>query len=213
MYKGKHLKPSSSRKKPVLLLTSLILLVTLSVSGTLAYLIASTSSVKNTFSAATVPIQVNEVVTDGVKNDVTIENIGSADAYIRAAVVANWVSTEDNSVYGAMIQACTDPTCDHGTCGKDYAISWTQENWEEFPLGSGYYYYTEKVSPDQSTEELFTGCEPITTKDGYTLSVEVLAQSIQADGQDSDGNTPVELAWGVTISSSGVSAADTESGT
>ena len=62
MYKGKHLKPSSFRKKPALLLTSLILVVTLSVAGTLAYLIATTSDVKNTFSIATVQISVQETV-------------------------------------------------------------------------------------------------------------------------------------------------------
>jgi len=207
MYKGKHLKPSSSRKKPVLLLTSLILLVTLSVAGTLAYLIATTSDVKNTFSVATVPIEVVEdtTTTPGVKNDVTIKNIGSADAYIRATVVANWVDSEGN-VYGAAPKE-----------GTDYNISWNQngaENptgWVKYPADNGYYYYPGIVSANGSTSNLFTNCalkEGVIPPAGYTLSIEVLAQSIQASGQDSKGNTPAALAWGVEISSTGVSSKD-----
>ena len=34
-------------------------------------------------------------------------------------------------------------------------------------------------------------------KDGYTLHVEIVSQSIQAEGTDAVGVKPVVLAWGV----------------
>ena len=55
---------------------------------------------------------------------------------------------------------------------------------------------------------LFTRCAPVAGKapEGYQLSVEILAQSIQADGKGKDGSgndtSPVVLAWGAATGGS-----------
>ena len=43
-------------------------------------------------------------------------------------------------------------------------------------------------------------------KDGYTLHVEIVSQSIQAEGTNAKGEKPVQLAWGVTIEDGSVTA-------
>ena len=59
---------------------------------------------------------------------------------------------------------------------------------------------------------LFTDCAPVAANvpEGYSLSVEILAQTIQADGVDAKGNKPIELAWGVDIVDGNVVAASIE---
>ncbi len=78
----------------------------------------------------------------------------------------------------------------------DYSISYGNA-WKEI---GGYYYYKGKVAPDGGkTGVLIEECDELTDKTigdtTYTLSVEILAQSIQADGKNASGQTPVELAW------------------
>ena len=34
---------------------------------------------------------------------------------------------------------------------------------------------------------------------GYHLTIDIMAQTIQAKGVDAKGNKPIELAWGVDI--------------
>ena len=190
MYKGKRAKST----KNIYVMASLVLLIAFAVGGTVAYISMKTDPVTNTFTLGTVPIKVVEKLEDGVKKEVAIKNEGDVDAYIRAKVIVNWVKwnieTNQYDVSGTPVKS------------SDYEITWTKENWTN-ELG-GYYYYKGKVSPKSSepnnvTGVLFTDCklkEGITPPDGYTLSVEILAQSIQADGVDSNNKTPVELAWG-----------------
>ena len=89
-------------------------------------------------------------------------------------------------------------------------MEWHRNNgvWEQ---GSdGYYYYKSKVSADNETSILFTGCklaDGAKAPDGYYLSVEIVAQSIQADGTDASGNHPVTLAWGATVKNDGTISA------
>ena len=56
---------------------------------------------------------------------------------------------------------------------------------------------------------LITNCAPNAEKapEGYSLAVEIIASAIQAEGQDSKGNKPVELAWGVDIDGGRLKAA------
>jgi len=192
MYKGKRAKST----KNIYVMASLVLLIAFAVGGTVAYISMKTDPVTNTFTLGTVPIKVVEDITTepGVKNDVQIQNIGDVDAYIRAKVIFNWVKWNDVT---KQYDVSGTPVND-----SDYEIDWTKENWTN-ELG-GYYYYKGKVppkssEPDNVTGVLFTDCklkEGITPPDGYTLSVEILAQSIQTDGVDSNNKTPVEIAWG-----------------
>lgn len=148
------------------------------VGSSLAWLMDSTTEVKNEFVPGDVTPEVTEGFDGNVKSDVKIQNTGNVDAYIRAKLVFTW-QNKAGEVLGVA------PT------SNDYTISWTNEGWEE---GSdGYYYYTSKVGSGESTGVLATG---ITQKvpapaEGYTLHVEVLAESIQAEP-----SSAVTKAWG-----------------
>ncbi len=180
----------NSYKKAILAL-SLALLLTVSIFGTLALLSTDAEPVVNTFTPTKVPNEVVETIEGNVKKEVQIKNTGNIDAYIRAAVVINWVDKNGN-VYAHAPAADTD-----------YAINWTMTDWVK---KDGFYYYTKPVAPGATTKTLFTDCKVIgTPPTGYQLSVEIMAQSIQAEGVGGEnGLTPaVTLAWGMGVNADG----------
>ena len=73
-----------------------------------------------------------ETFESGVKSDVTIRNTGNIDAYIRAAVIINFVS-DDGKVLAAAPQE-----------GTDYVIVWSSHGWVK---GSDGYWYHKKRLP------------------------------------------------------------------
>ena len=197
MYKGKHLKKGCAHKRPAALLASLVLLLSVSVVGTVAYLMHSTEDVTNTFTLGQVPNKVVETIEDNVKKDVKIQNLGDVDAYVRAAVVVNWIETDasGNQLGISAVEPITNLDCDHTDCDCDYKINWSgiaDGSWKE---DGGYYYYTGKVSPNEKTSPLFTGCTQLKFPKNRILSVEIMGQTIQADGMGSNDKTPVEDAW------------------
>lgn len=188
MYKGKRIKPFEFAKRRILLLASILLLVTGSVAGTLAYVATETGPVTNTFEVVPIPNRVAEDFDGREKNDVAIKNDSVKSAYIRATVIATWVGEPDDD---------GNPTVYAGNpvAGTDYSITWTKDGWVEY---DGYYYYTQPVDAGDETGILFTNCEQLkAAPTGYKLSIEIMGQSIQADGVDSNGVKPVVLAWSV----------------
>lgn len=189
-------------KKTEILAAAICLMLTAAVTGSLAYLKSETTQVENTFELVGVPNEVLENLNGNQKNNVRIKNNSDSEAaYIRATVVATWVKLDSNgkptsTVYG-----------EKPVENVDYSIAWTKDDWKEYPTGSGVYYYGKSVKPEEQTGELFANCAPIILSkgktlnqpDGYQLSIEIMAQSIQADGTDENGNKPIELAWGVDI--------------
>ena len=184
MYQGRHSasgspradRPAASRraggsKKPLTLFVALVLLLTLAVGGSLAWLV-SNDDVTNTMEPGKVPIEIVEQIEGTTKTSITIKNTGNIDAYIRVAVVANAVDENGNVTVG------TAPTLNLG------------ENWQ--PLSDGYYYYKGIVAPKASTTSLgsinFTNAE-----------VNILAESIQVlGGVTGDGKASFD-AWGHTF--------------
>ena len=154
--------------KQFAVLACVAVLLTGFVGSSLAWLMDSTPKVKNEFIPGDVTPEVTEGFDGNVKSDVKIQNTGNVDAYIRAKLVFTW-QNEAGEVLGVA------PTPD------DYTISWTKEGWVDGP--GGYYYYTSKVGSGESTGVLATGIKQITPNpaEGYTLHVEVLAESIQAE--------------------------------
>ncbi len=193
MYKAKYSKrPKKRMSRLFLLLASLVLLVNVSIFTTMAFLTTSTGNVENTFIAKEVPNEVVEEFDHNVKKNVKIRNTGDVDAYIRAAVVFTWVD-KDGNVSGVKPVEVTD-----------YTIEWkTDTGWVKGT--DGYYYYTNVVPAGQTTGVLFTGCQPVAGKapEGYQLSVEIMGQSIQADGKNSNGTAPVADKWPVTVNTDG----------
>ena len=160
-------------KKTIALVASLVLLLTVTVGGTLAYLLAVSPAVENKFTPSWVTTDVDETISATEKTNVTIKNTGNTDAYIRAAVVVTWQNA-NGDVYGQKPIAGTDYDITYvtGTIG-------TKDCWVE---GSdGYYYYTSPVARDASTGILIQSCTAKeTAPEGYNLCVEILGSGIQS---------------------------------
>lgn len=82
-----------SRKKTIIMLVSIVLAVAVAVAGTLAYLFTQTDDVVNEFTPAEVTCKVDETFENNIKSDVSIKNTSNIDAFIRVAVVTNWIDT------------------------------------------------------------------------------------------------------------------------
>lgn len=191
-----------TQHKSIALLVSLALLLTISIAGTMAYLVDKSEPVQNTFQPVSVPPEVIEKFENNIKKDVQIRNNGNIPAYIRAAIVVNWVSVDDygnvTGIYGEAPTICDTPTCSHETCGKDAvllvntgtdSLKWTKNN--------GYYYHNGSVAAGDLTSILINEAKPLKTltvgDTTYQLSVEILAQSIQAEPDKA-----VKDAWGMS---------------
>ena len=183
MYQGRHSASGSSRadrpaasrraggsKKPLTLFVALVLLLTLAVGGSLAWLV-SNDDVTNTMEPGNVPITINETVSNNTKSSVTVTNNGNIQAFIRVAIIANAVDEKGNVTVGEK---------------PNFAVSTA---WTEI---GGYYYYNGIVEPKGGkTADLFTG--PVT----FNGEINILAESIQVlGGVTSDGSASVD-AWGV----------------
>ena len=174
-----------SRSKATLLLASLLMILAVGVFGSLAYLVDTSAEVTNTFIPGKVDPGIEEQFDGSVKENVVITNTGNVPAYIRAMIVVTWVDEKNNVLLEKPVQ------------GTDYTMSGPVTGWQK---GSdGYYYWSEKVSEGEATGNLITECEQLAQKEGYSLSVEILTQSIQADPK-----TAVESVWPVTVGANGI---------
>ena len=172
MYKNKKLN---------VLLISFMVLLSIAVIGTLAFLSDKTEKITNTFEPTEVPIEIWETNEGGSKKDVFIKNIGDIDAYIRAKVIINWLDSEGNV-------AAQRPT--GYTLTEDYAEN---TGWIQY---GGYWYYTGKVSSGGVTNVLLEECKFVTeeSEPAYALQVDIIAQSIQAEPEQA-----IEDAWNLEV--------------
>ena len=188
--------------KKFIVVTALALLLFVTVGSTLAYIFTSTDPVENKFNPSQVSCAVVEngnlsentakvVQTGNSKTNVQIKNTGDTDAYIRVAVVVNWMSEDGTKVWA------TKPVE-----GDDYTINLDLNNgWS--PVGD-YYYYGSAVAPcthkdgDEHagcmTSVLIRSCTSVPGRapDGYYLSVEIVASAIQSKGM---GANSAQEAW------------------
>lgn len=149
---------------------ALILILAIGIGGTVAFLVANTDPITNSFTPANVTCEVNEDFNadNTVKTSATVQNTGNIPAYIRVAVVANTIDDENNVTGAARLD------------DKLASDKWTK-------LDDGYYYYNEVVAPDASTSNLLM--------DGIELDgiqVTILASAIQSEPAGA-----VADAWGV----------------
>ena len=188
MYQKKHdnKKAFTRIKRSTVLLTSLILLVTCLVGTTVAYLFDLTDPIINIFTPSSVSCQVNEErFENDVKTNVYITNTGNIPAYIRAAIVITWKDNNGNVYAVSPIS------------GQDYNIVINQTDWI---FEGGFYYYTDDIPAESSTEPLIIRCTPVEGKApaGYGLNVEILGSAIQANGM---GATNAKDAWEIASNS------------
>ncbi len=174
-------------KKPLILLVSLAVILLVGVVGTLALLKTQSGPVENTFVPGNVSVTVHEEKFDATtKEGVYIKNTGNVDAYIRVAIIPTW---EDGNGNPVGVSASLD----------DLTISWgSSDKWKKGE--DGFWYYISPVPAGDSTENLIASATVKTDSAGYNagykMNLQILAQGIQADGVDSNDETPVEQAWG-----------------
>ena len=189
MYQDAHNEKSGRHgirmNRTAVLLIAIILLISTAVGSTVAFLATKTEPVENSFEYANdVSCEVmQDRDTDG--SIVQVKNTGTISAYIRAAVVANWIDVDGNIAASVPEGYSYDLTCSSG--------SWAQGK-------DGFFYYLLPVAPGASTEGNLLTCTvtcPETPE--YTLSAEVLAEAIQ-----STPASAVNEAWRAAVDGSGM---------
>lgn len=187
MYQDAHNEKSGRHgirmNRTAVLLIAVILLISTAVGSTVAFLATKTEPVENSFEYANVSCKVTQNCdTDG--SIVQVKNTGSISAYIRAAVVANWMDVDGNIAASVPEGYSYDLTCSSG--------SWAQGK-------DGFFYYLLPVAPGALTEGSLLTCT-VTCHETpeYTLSVEVLAEAIQ-----STPASAVNEAWNVAVDGDG----------
>lgn len=168
--------------KGVALLVSVLLLVCVTVGGTLAYIITASGPITNLFNPSKVTTEVYEEIGQNIKQNVKIQNTGDTEAWIRVAVIVTW-QNEDGNVYGRKPVE-----------GSDYSLDLNVYNESE-PIGNSkwikgadnFYYWPLPVKSDEeapldcSTGILINSCSYINNApEGYFLSVEILGSGIQS---------------------------------
>lgn len=150
------------------------------IGGTFAFLSDRTQQLTNTFKPGTVQAEISETLDATEKKNVCVKNTGTVPVYVRARVVVTWKDSNGN-VHSKKPEPTTDYTISYGN-------DWTSHT-------DGCYYYKEALAADGTTTALVTSCKPVTTApEGYSLSVEVLSQVIQAGTANA-----AQDAWGVAI--------------
>ena len=172
MKKGKYAKAPSPRRKPLVLVLSIVLLLAIGVGATIAYFHLASGPVINTFQAGSAGAKVNEVVSGNTKNEITVTNTGKSPVYVRIRLVSYYEDADGNVLPQA------SPT-----------LSFTKgSKW--VPLGN-YYYYNAPLAAGDTTEDLL-GTD-LAMSEGQVI--EVLADTVQATPAQA-----VKDAWGVDAS-------------
>lgn len=179
-YEARHLQRRRKRrsKKTGMLFLSLLLVATMMVGGTVAWLSTKSAPITNTFLPTKVTCKVTERFDGrtGVKSNVNVENTGDIDAYIRVKLVSYRTNDAGQHIGGTA-------ELPEFNLGK---------GWVEH---GGYYYYTKPVKPNQKPEADLT--EEMTLKgncdgaDGGHQAIDVMAEAIQSVPKDA-----VQAAWG-----------------
>lgn len=157
-----------ARRKGFAVVVAVILLLTVVVGSTIAYLMAKSDPVRNVFEPTDVTCYVAETFDGITKSNVRIQNTGNIDAYIRVAIVVNYVNANGNVCGG------------HG----EVAVPTPQSPWVDG--GDGYYYWPNLVAPAGYTGNLFDSLTLTTADDGCNMQVEFVASAIQAAGDAKD---------------------------
>lgn len=181
---GKREMPRKWNRKGLTAIIAVALILTCTVGGTLAWLATKTETVVNTFVPTKVTTDIYEEGEDtGIKSNVKVTNTGTADAYVRAAVVVNWIDDDGNVCAKVPVEGENgDYTCEYDKTG-----AWVKGN-------DDFWYYTKRVASGETTEiPLITSCKPNkANENGYRLQVTILAEGIQADGM---GANSAQDAW------------------
>lgn len=188
-------KRQMNKRKIAYIVLAVFLLVLIASGSAYAYL-KWNGGVNNTFTyESSVDPVIYESFDNSEKKDVSI-NVGATEysVYVRAAIVATWMDSTGQVL-------AKDPVPD-----IDYTLDLNLSDGGWFRGDDGYYYYSSPVASGDSTDVLINLCKPITDapESGYSLNVDVIAQTIQAAGTTDSGDVPmVTEAWNVAVASDG----------
>ena len=202
---GMELDMKNLLSKKIIIATAVVLLALMTAGISLAYVYMKTEPKQNNFTPANVSCAVVENGAESVgdivevreeKSDVRIKNTGDTDAYIRAEVVINWISSDATKVWAVKPNV------------NEYVIEWFAEDSNWFEGDDGYYYYKKPISPTHLTDKLIQRAyladgitAPVYDGIQYYLSIEIIASAIQVNP-----NTAVTQYWGVTVANDGTIA-------
>ncbi|MGM9940902.1 MAG: hypothetical protein ACI32N_02785 [Bulleidia sp.] len=184
-------------RKPVKVILSFVLILTITVGGTLAYLSTRTDDVVNTFTPSHVDCTVVEVFENNIKSSIRVQNTSDIDAFIRVKLISYRVNEAGEQIGGTAPITGLNP-------GLNLSNDWFEKD--------GFYYHKAPVAADDNNSDTFAdmtkdllenGSEIELTgsyndPDGGKQVIEVMAEAIQ-----SKPNTAVEQAWGVTVGEDG----------
>ena len=184
MKNSKHVRKTAprARRKGFAVVVAAVLLLTVAVGGTIAWLMAKTEPVENVFEPTEVTCYVAENFNGVTKTNVRIQNTGNIDAYIRVAIAANNVNAE-GKICGL------HPANPTFTLGAD---------WVKY---GNYYYYTLPVAPEDYTGVFAPEIQLTQIEKCCKMQVEIVSSAIQSTPADAVGE-----AWKVSISQGSVSA-------
>lgn len=167
---------------------STVLLLALTIGGTVAWLTSKTNDITNTFTPSKVMCAVSEIFDEdtGVKSNVNVTNVGDTDAFIRVKLVTYRTNAEGQHIGGV----AEVPEFVPG------------DGWVKY---GDYYYYTKPVAPNEKPEsDLISRIQlesVYTDADGGYQAMDVMAEAIQSEPAEAVGE-----AWGVSISQGSVTA-------
>lgn len=185
--------------RSLVLLLTLVLLIGSGIGMTVGFLSTRTDPVQNDFTYGKVSCEVLETFDKEnnryIKRDVRIKNTGNTSAYIRVLLVFTW-KDKDGNVYVNKPQI-----------NKDYQINPDlSKGWSVYQnsIGTFSYYYKYPVAAGEATPNLIDSLRQtpgvVGPENGkYALSVEIVADAVQAEPADAVTN-----AWdGATVDEDG----------
>lgn len=162
-------------KKAIAALVLTLIVFSVAVGGTLAYITERTKTLVNTFTPT--EIKISSWTYDDLINS------GDTPVYVRATFVAAWVSDDEAKTVWS-----EDPQM-----GIDYTLT-VSNNW--FLASDGFYYRKATLNAAQSVD--FVHATQLTEKEGYTLRIMVAYAAMQPTKE------AVEYAWpAVTVADDG----------
>lgn len=125
------------KSKRMLTATLLALVMMVAVGATLALMASTSNQVTNTFAAADVDTEIEEVLTDGNKQ-VSIKNHGPSDAYVRARIMVSGVNPAN------VVIVASEEEIEAPEANKVYLVMKNQDLWVQDTAATAkddFYYY------------------------------------------------------------------------
>ena len=146
---------SGKRKSHIVMWVAVLALALVTVGGTLALMAVSSNSVINSFTAASIDTEINEVVGEGTKQ-VSITNKGPSDAYVRARIMVSGVEKDQVKIVSADPETIEPDKVYLVMPNNDNANGkWCKEKESDNDKYSDkFYYYLGVVKPDDPTKNL-----------------------------------------------------------